>query len=369
VTDAEIRRRRLARQKLGGQGLGSPAEVVRWLGAVQAQDYRGALWGIAQRTRGASEADVERAIAERRVVRSWPMRRTLHLVAAGDLRWMLRHLASRMIRGMAGRWRQLGLEAADLARAGRLIERALEGGRQLTRAEIYQALAVGGVSPAGQRGIHLVSALAMQGLVCFGPHRGKQPTFVLLEEWLPAAPVLERDEAMAELALRYVASHGPATAADLAWWAGLPLGEARRAIEAARPRVAVRDGYAIAASGPRAGRAAPSAHLLPPWDEYTVAYRDRSAIVDPAVAESVRGGIFAPVVVLDGRVAGTWRRRISRRAVEITAELIEPPGAAHRRALAAAAERLGAFCGQPAALTTTTRRRARAGSPRRARRS
>ncbi len=363
----EIVRRRLGSQRLIGPALAGPAEVVRWFGAVQAQDYPGAMWGIAQRTRAAGEADVERAIARRAVVRSWPMRRTLHLVAAADLRWMLRHLASRMLRGMAGRHRQLGLEPGDFARAGRLLERALGGGRQLTRAETYQALARGGVAPDGQRGIHLIAGLAMEGLLCFGPRRGKQPTLVLLDEWLPPAPVPAREEALAELARRYLTSHGPATAADLAWWAGLPLGEARAAIAAAGPRFAVRDGYAGGAA-PRPRKGAATAHLLPPWDEYTVAYRDRSAVVDPALADATRGGIFAPVVVLDGRVAGIWRRKLTRGALEITAELVAEPGAAHRRALAAAAARLGDFHRLPVSLTTSVRRGA-AGSLRRARRS
>jgi len=352
VTERDLVRRRLARQQLVGPRLAGPAEVVRWFGAVQAQDYRGALWGVGLRTRGAGEAEVERAIAGRTVVRSWPMRRTLHLVAAGDLRWMLRHLASRMIRGMAGRYRQLGLGEAALARSRRLLERALAGGRQLTRPEIYQLLTSGGVSPAGQRGIHILSLLAMEGLICFGPHRGKQPTFVLLDEWLPPAPVLERESALAELARRYVTSHGPATAADLAWWAGIALGEARTAIHLAG--LAVEDGYACP-EGPPARRAAATAHLLPPFDEYTVAYKDRAAIVDPALADAVRGGIFAPVVVLDGRVAGTWRRQLTRGAVEVAVELAERPGAAHQRALAAAADRLGAFLGLRAALTTSVR--------------
>ena len=368
MTDAELRRRRLAHQKLAGPGLASPTEVVRWLGAVQAQDYRAALWGIAQRTRGAvSEVDVERAIAERRVVRSWPMRGTLHLVAAEDLRWMLRHLAARTRRGMQGRLRQMGLEQSDFACAGEILGRALAGGGQLTRAEIYQALARGGVSTDGQRGIHIIGTLAVDGLICLGPHRGKQATFVLLEEWLPPSPVPPREEALAELARRYLTSHGPATAADLAWWAGLGLGEARAAIE--RAGLAGPGGWAGTGRA-RPGRAAASVHLLPPYDEYTVAYKDRSAIAEPVVADAVRGGVFAPVVAVDGKVVGIWRRRPTRRALEISVELMVPLAAAHQRALAAAAERLGQFVGLPAALAINHRgRRARAASPRRARRS
>jgi hypothetical protein len=367
VTDAELRRRRLARQHLTGRGLASPAEVVRWLGAVQAQDYRGALWGIAQRTRGASEADVERAIAERVLVRSWPMRGTLHLVAGEDLRWMLRYLAARTRRGMQGRLRQMGLEDDHFDRAGEILSRALAGGGQLTRAEIYQALAGGGLSTDGQRGIHIICTLAVEGLICLGPHRGKQATFVLLDEWLPPTRVPAREEALTGLARRYLQSHGPATAADFAWWAGLGLGDARAAI--ARAGLAGQGGWAGAGRA-RPGRAVASVHLLPPYDEYTVAYKDRSAIAQPSVADAVRGGVFAPVVVVDGKVVGIWRRRPTRRALEISVELMLPVAAAHQRALAAAAERLGRFVGLPVALAVKQRgRRAEPGSPRRARRS
>ena len=356
MEEAELLRRRLTSQRLVGPRFAAPGDAVRWFGAVQAQDYRGALWAVGQRTRGAGEAEVERAIAERALVRSWPMRGTLHFVAPEDLRWMLRHLAARVVRGCAGRNRQLGLSAADFTRSRRLLERALAGGRQLTRAEIYQTLSRGGVSTDGQRGIHILGYLAMEGLLCFGPRRGKQPTFVLLEEWLPPAPVLERDAALAELARRYLTGHGPATAADLAWWAGLPLGEARAAIALAGPDIAARGAH-LEAAGARARPATTTAHLLPPYDEYTVAFKDRRAIADPAAADAIRGGVFAPVVVLDGRVAGTWRRQTTRGALEIIAELLAPPGPAHRRALAAAAERLGAFARLPVELTMTVRAR------------
>src|SRR4029079_19390978 len=152
-----------------------------------AQDYAGGLWGIGLRVDGAVQADVERAIADATLVRSWPMRRTLHLVAGEDLRWMLRLLTPRQLALSAGRHRQLGLAEGDFARAGRLWMRALRGGARLTRAGAYEELRRGGVAPDGQRGIHVLADLAQQGLLCFGPREGKQPTFVLLEECVAGA--------------------------------------------------------------------------------------------------------------------------------------------------------------------------------------
>jgi Winged helix DNA-binding domain len=344
----DILRSRMRSQRLAVP-LAGPADVVRWFGAVQAQDYRGALWGVGLRTRRATAADVERAIADRAIVRTWPMRGTLHFVAPEDVRWMLRHLAPRVVRRTAGRHRELDLDAASFARSGRLLERELAGGRALTRPEIYQLLARAGISPAGQRGIHILGRLAMEGLLCFGPQRGAQPTFVLLEEWVPAAPVLEREPALAELARRYFVSHGPATAADFAWWSGSPLGEARAAIELARPHLVERAGALSGAARPGRG-AAPAAQLLPAFDEYTVAYRDRSAFLDPAHATSTAGGIGSPVVLIGGRVAGTWGRRTAKTSIALTVELLGPAGSAARRALIAAAERYGRFAGMPVEL-------------------
>ena len=343
---ATLLRARLTNQALTGTA-SSPVEVVRRFGAVQAQDYPGALWGIAQRTEAATEADVERAIAAREIVRSWPMRGTLHLVAAEDLRWMLRDLVPRVIRGTAGRQRELGLDGKTFVKAGRVLERALRGGRQLTRAELYDVLSRGRVSPEGQRGIHILGYLAMQGVLCFGPRRGKQPTFALLDEWLPGEPAIERDQALAALARRYFTTHGPATVADFAWWTGLPLGEARAAIAGAGGDLSelVVDGtrYLTGASAPGSKKA--TAHLLPPYDEYTVAYRDRSAVLDPAHAAATRNGIFAPVVLVDGRVAGTWGRRASKAAIALTAQLLTRTTPAARRLLDAAARRYGEFAG------------------------
>lgn len=343
---ANLLRARLTNQALLAPA-SSPAEVVRRFGAVQAQDYPGALWGIAQRAEAATEADVERAIAAREIVRSWPMRGTLHLVAAEDLRWMLRELVPRVMRGMAGRQRELGLDGKTFVKAGRVLEPALRGGRQLTRAELYQVMSRGRVSPEGQRGTHILGFLAMQGLLCFGPRRGKQPTFVLLDEWLPRAAEIDRDEAFARLARRYFTSHGPATLADFSWWSGLPLGESRAAIAGAGDGLIEVDiDGAPHLSGPVSpGRAKSTAHLLPPYDEYTVAYRDRSAVLDPAHAAATRGGIFAPVVLVDGRVAGTWGRRVGKGAIGLSAQLLMRPSPATRRLLDAAAKRYGEFAG------------------------
>jgi Winged helix DNA-binding domain len=357
----DVALRRLQSQHAVAPLFEHPADVVVSLCAVQAQEYRSALWGIGLRTFGTVEADVERAIADRSIVRTWPMRGTLHFVAAADVRWMLRLLTPRIVARTAARRRALDLDAATLARSATGLEAALAGGRALTRGAAYRALERCGIAVTGQRGIHILVELAMRGTVCLGPREGRQPTFVLLDEWIPRSRLLDRDEALGELARRYFTSHGPATPADFAWWSGLSLGDARRGLEVAGKTLTQYDAGSatvcwVAASGP-----APRAktvrtrvgHLLPAFDELTVAYRDRSAFLDPAYAVRARNGIFSPVLLIDGRIVGTWRRRATRDGLAIAAELFEPAVRGGRRALDTAAARYARFYGLPATLEIT----------------
>jgi hypothetical protein len=351
----DIALRRLRNQRIAGAGFSKPGDVVAWMGAVQAQDYLGALWALGLRTKSAREETVEKAIADRKIVRTWPMRGTLHFVAPADIRWMLALLAPRAIAGQRGRHRQLELDQGTFDRSRDLLTRALEGGRQLTRDALYDTLEAAGVSTAGQRGIHILARLAQEGLLCFGARQGKQQTFTLLEEWVPPVRAMERDEALAELARRYFTSHGPATVQDFTWWSGLTVADARKGIELAGSRLEKEsiDGqdYWLAAAKPAASPASPTAWLLPPFDEYTVAYKDRSAVLDPAHGGVISGnGIFYPVIVLDGRVVGTWKRVFQKGSVVITLSPFAPLKKKDRQAVAEAAERYGAFLGRTAVL-------------------
>ncbi|HNP72259.1 MAG TPA: winged helix DNA-binding domain-containing protein [Kouleothrix sp.] len=348
---------RLASQHIAHPGAARAAEAVARLGAVQAQDYLGALWAVGLRTPGATEPAIEQALAEREIVRTWPMRGTLHIVAAADARWMLELLASRVVSRSGARRRELGIDAAALAASAKVVAGALVGGRQLTRSALYEQLEQAGIATGGSRGLHILGYLAHERLICFGARAGKQPTFVLLEEWLPAAPALARDEALAMLALRYFTGHGPATVQDLTWWAGLTLGEARAAIgsvagQLARATVGGQEYFF--APGLAAGAADPAeAFLLPPFDEFLVGYRDRSAMLDPAHTNLVTpgsNGIFNPIVVIGGRVLGTWKRAFAKKSVVLSFSAFAHFSAGQARAIEAAAERYAAFLGLPAEI-------------------
>src|SRR5499425_503893 len=222
MTGLDIARQRLYNQHIAGARFDNPGDVVGWLGAVQAQDYLSSLWAVGLRMKNATEKDVEKAIADKTLVRTWPMRGTLHFVAAADVRWMLELLTPRIVANNVQRLlRQFGLDEAAFARSKDLVARALQGGKRLTRNATYEVLEAEGVSTAGQRGLHILWRLAQDGVICLGSREGKQQTFALLDEWAPKAKRMGRDESLAELAKRYFTSRGPATLQDFTWWSGL----------------------------------------------------------------------------------------------------------------------------------------------------
>ncbi len=349
----DIARQRLHNQQLAAAAFDTPGDVVEWMGAVQAQDFLGSLWAIGLRLPKAGQADIEHAVADKTIIRTWPMRGTLHFVPPADARWMLALLTPRVVARTAGQYRQAELDRGVFSRSAEALTKALQGGQQLTRIETYQVLERAGISAAGLRGLLILGRLAQEGLICFGPRRGKQPTFVLLDEWAPSARRLERDEALAWLARRYFTSHGPVTLQDFVWWSGLTTSDARAGLEAVRPELTqdVIDGqaYWLSPARPTRRMAAPTAYLLPAYDEYTVAYKDRSAVLDPAYTQQAGYGI-GPTIVIDGQIAGTWKRTLKKETVVIETKLFTPLSQAKTRALAVAAERYGRFLGKPAVL-------------------
>ena len=226
----------------------------------------------------------------------------------------------------------------------------------MPRDAMYRLLEAARIPTTGGRGLHIISRLAQEGIICFGAREGKQQTFALLDEWAPKAKKMARDEALAELARRYFTSHGPATLQDFIWWSGLRTAEARAGLEMVKPHLVqeVNDGqtYWLASSMPEAKYASPTAYLLPAFDEYTVAYKDRSAVLNPLHAKQVNtgNGIFFPTIVIDGQIVGTWKRTLKKSAVVITPSSFARLNEGETRAFAAAASRYGEFLGQPVVL-------------------
>ena len=281
----DIALQRLVNQQIAQPTFAHPSEVVAWLGAVQAQDYLGALWAVGLRTPGATEQTIEQALAEKTIVRTWPMRGTIHFVAAADVRWMLELLAPRVVQRTRSRRAQLGLDETIIAASAKVIARALQGGKQLPRNALYELLEQANIATDSSRGLHILGRLAHDRLLCFGARAGKQPTFALLDEWVPDAKSLPHDEALATLALRYFTGHGPATVQDLHVVVGADDHRGQSWAGSGRGAAGARDidgqEYYFAQDLPDAPAEPHDAFLLPPFDEFLVAYRDRSAALDP----------------------------------------------------------------------------------------
>jgi DNA glycosylase AlkZ-like len=355
MTHMDIARRRLMNQQIARPAFGHPSEVVRWLGAVQAQDYLGALWAVGLRLPGATEQAIEQALAEKTIVRTWPMRGTIHFVAPADVRWMLELLTPRVVQSSKSRLTQLGLDEKIIAASAEVLAKALQGGKQLARPALYELLEQANIATSDSRGLHILGRLAHERLLCFGARAGKQPTYTLLDEWAPQAKSLPRDEALATLAQRYFTGHGPATLQDFMWWAGLTAADARAGLGAVAAQLGhtVIGGqeYYYAQDLPAAPPGPREVFLLPPFDEYLVAYRDRSASLDPQYNTLIvpgGNGIFNPIVVIDGRVVGTWKRAFKKDTVVMTFSPFTSFSDEQTHAIIAAAERYGRFVGKTA---------------------
>jgi len=351
---SDIARYRLHNQQIAQQAFGHPGQVVAWLGAVQAQDYAGSLWSVGLRVPNATAAGIEQAIASKAIVRTWPMRGTLHFVATADVRWMLKLLTPRIVAGSVRRRQQLELDDVVFAHGAALLTSALQGGKQLPRDAVYRLLEEAGISTAGQRGIHILWRLAQDGLICFGARAGNQPTFALLDEWAPATKTLHRDEALAELARRYFTGHGPATMRDFMWWSGLPAAAARAGIEMVRSQlmqeIVSGQTYWFSQHTPASQPDTSAVYLLPGFDEYLLGYRDRSAVLDAVHSQTIQpgsNGMFSPTIIIDGRVAGTWKRTFRKGAVAVMPIPFTSFNEAQERAIAAAVERYARFLGMP----------------------
>jgi len=349
---ADIARARLHNQQLSRKAFDEPGDVVRWLGAVQAQDFAGAMWAVGQRIPGATEAGLERAFNDGSILRTHVMRPTWHFVAPSDIRWMLALTEPRVNALNSHYYRKLGLDKALFMRSNDLMADALQGGKYLTRPELMGVLGQAGIDTSDLlRCTYLVMSAELDAVICSGPRRGKQFTYALLDERAPQAVMLAKEEALAELTRGYFTSHGPATIQDFVWWSGLTTSDARVGLELARSRLSHElideQTYWVGASSPPSGETSPIAYLLPNYDEYTVGFADRSAVLDKAHTEKLdpRSGILSNVVVIDGMVAGTWKRTLKKDAVIVETSLFTPLSADETKALTDAAERYGQFLG------------------------
>jgi hypothetical protein len=347
---------RLANQHLTRQKLEKPSDIVRLFGAVQAQDYSGAKWGLAQRTRGATDIAVEKEISDGAILRTHVLRPTWHFVSPADIRWMLALTAPRVKAVLASYDRKLELDDVVLRRSRAVLTKALRDGKQLTRLELARALTKGGVRADGtQRLARLMMHAELDGLICSGARRGKQFTYALLDERAPPAKTVERDAALSELANRYFMTRGPASIDDFAWWSGLTKADARRGVQAGesglKHAVIGKRGYWFPPGRPTKAKS-PVVRLLPIYDEYFIGLKDRTAMLTQVeTTTSTRfNSLSGHVLTIDGQIVGVWKRAFEGMSVIVQLKPFKRLREAEHRAIVREVDRFAAFLELPVRL-------------------
>lgn len=369
LTDSDIRRLRLSNQWLAPRSDAHPLEVVEHLGALQAQELWSGQWSIGARSGRIDAAAVHRSGLDREILRTWPMRGTIHFVPANDAGWMLELGRTTAFRGVERRREFLKLDEADAIAAIDVLRDALVEGAPVARSECQQILEDAGVLKDRRHLYHLLWFASQHGATAIGPVLGKEPSYVNLDAWVTAPRELTRDEALAELAVRYFAGHGPAPQKELARWSALPAADVKRAVVGAAERlvtVATERGEMLMGAAIAEGLGAAPVDppdpergvlLLGGFDEYVLGYGDRSTMMTPEQAKLVvpgGNGVFRPTVVDDGVVIGTWKRATKKAHVDITVSPFGRLDARQRRGLERAGAEYGQFLGLEARITIAT---------------
>jgi hypothetical protein len=351
MTVADIRELRLQNQHLASPQFTQPADLVYYMGAIQSQDYPGGKWAIAQRLKGATDKLLEDAFTNGDIIRTHLMRPTWHFVHPKDIRWMMQLTAPRVMTLAGTQYRQHNLDHIIFSKSEKAIQQAMEGGKQLTRDEIAEALQQAGVATNEQRFIHIMMQMELIGLVCSGGRQGKQFTYALLDERVPATKPFDRQEAVIALADRYFTSHSPAALQDYVWWSGLTVTDAKTGLEAVKHKLTSADlngnTYWFAEQENLTKSKSPGAFLLPNYDEYIVSYKDRSATISASDLNKAdpRGTIFNHTIIANGKIIGIWKRTIGKTKVDIELIPFAPLSKVNKTAIATAAKRYARFVG------------------------
>ena len=360
MNTSEILKLRLYNSGLSQSLFKSAADAVSHSAAVQAQDFTAAKWALGLRIKNSTDEDIEKAFNDGTILRIHIMRPTWHFIIPEDIHWMLELTAPRVKSHLANYNRKLGLDDALFARSNSAIVKALEGHTYLTRQELKEILANTGIGTDIQRLAHILTRAELDGLICSGPRRGKQFTYALLDERVGESRRPGREQSLAELALRYFTSHGPAQLKDFSWWSGLTEKDARAALDIIKSGLeqVTLNGktYWFSPYAEMSIPDSPSALLLSIYDEYTIAYKDRSNISEARHIERMisMGNALTAVIVLNGSVAGTWHKTMKKNTVEISLNAFRNLDTAEQEAVVSEVSRYGKFVGRPAVIVGKT---------------
>ena len=341
---------RLQNQRLTSTDFKRPVEVVRWLGAVQAQDFGAAKWAIAQRMQNATNESIEQDFNDGRIIRTHVMRPTWHFVSPEDIRWLLELTAPRVNIACGSAFRKFELDDRVFKLTNRVLARALKGGTYLTRNSLRNVLNGSGVlADDSIRMGHILIRAELDGVICSGPRDGNQFTYALLEERVPETKRIDREKALATLTQRYFRSHGPATVQDFMWWSGLTASDAKSGINMVQRRLTkTSDGNKVF-WGPKDGvdvtRRTGSASLLAEFDEYVVAYKDRSSVFDSNDHLAMANGALGRTVIIDGKIVGSWKQMKEKGSLKLLVQPFRDLTESERLAIAKAVDRYAKFLG------------------------
>ena len=316
---------RLQNQQLLNPLFCQPKELVSWLGAMQAQNYSMVKWAVGMRLKSATIQTVEEALRKGEILRTHVMRPTWHLVAAEDIRWMLKLSAERVIAANESYAKGHNLDISEelYAKSYRLLEKILSGKKSLTRQEIAEHFSRLGIVADNHRMTRFMTRAEQVGIVCSGEDKGSKCTYALLEERVPPMPELTKDESLARLARSYFRSHSPAVLQDFVWWSGLPVSDAKQAIyliasELTTEQWKEQTWYIHDACRTR-GKLTDDIHLLPSYDEYLLGYKDRTDVLplEHYPKAFTNNGLFFPIILHKGQVVGNWNKSAKKKGLDL----------------------------------------------------
>jgi hypothetical protein len=352
----EISSIRLQNQKIAVSKFGKVQDLVSWMGAMQAQDFEMAKWGIGIRIPNSTVETITDAFRNGEIIRTHLLRPTWHIVSSSDIYWILGLTAPHIKQLLRSRHRNLELSESTINKSKLVVEKLLVGGKHLTREEIMFQLRMAGISTEGQRASHLMMICELDGILCSGKPNEKNQTYTLLEEWVPKTSSFNREAALAELAKRYFNSHGPATIQDFIWWSGLPVKDAKNALEMIKSNFISEKIneliYWHSGSIPNSDFQEGKAYLIAAYDEFIISYRDRSASLLAADHKKAisDNGLFRPIVVVDSKVCGTWKRQQMKDKILIFPEYFRPITPKEKEQIEIAAKLYGRFLIQKAEM-------------------
>jgi len=352
MNSSDISTLRLQNQQIVATNFKSVKELVGWMGAMQAQDYNQAKWAIGSRLPHLTDKQIESAFNDGEIIRTHLMRPTWHFVSADDIYWLLELTAKHIKSTTKSRHRDLGLTESELQKSKEVFIKSLEGNRSLTREELSDQLNQAGINTYEQRLPHILMDAEIDGIICSGSISAKKQTYALLAERVPVKKTFSKEESLSKLAEKYFTSHGPATVADFTWWSGLPVSDARKALEMNKGTLISytidTDIYWFADSVNLPSSPSDSVYLLPAFDEYLISYKNRSSAItlenhSKAISNN---GIFRPVLVVNGQISGLWKRIIKKDTILIELDHFRPHSKKEMRLIEKAAESFGYFSGK-----------------------